>query len=341
MNDRAPLDFTGRSAARMSRRQLFVGGSVAAAGLAAGWAYRSSERFWRSDVFIGRAESYEGNLENLIWEGLAALDLGRKQIRGKRVLLKPNLVEPDVEAPHINTHPAFVVAVAQVFRRLDAAEVIVAEGPGHCRDTYLVLDESGIGEALREHRLEFVDLNTDDVDHVANRTGWTRLNDLFLPRTLRRADYIVSLPKMKTHHWTGATLSMKNFFGVMPGICYGWPKNVLHHSGIHESILDIVSAVRPHLAIVDGIVGMEGDGPVMGTPKDAGLVVIGENLPAVDATSCRLMGLAPERIGYLRAARGRLGPIRERHITQRGETLAACTQTFQLVDRSELRRYRA
>ena len=90
---------------------------------------------------------------------------------------------------------------------------------------------------------------------------------LSLPQSLRRADLIVSLPKMKTHHWAGVTLSMKNLFGVMPGVCYGWPKNVLHHAGIRQSILDINAAVRPHLAIVDGIIGMEGDGPIMGTAE--------------------------------------------------------------------------
>ena len=91
----------------------------------------------------------------------------------------------------------------------------------------------------------------------------------------------------------------------MPGIYYGWPKNVLHYAGIAPSILDIAAAVRPHLAIVDGIIGMEGDGPVMGTPRHAGVLVMGTNLPAVDATCARLMKINPWKIGYLV---GCLGP---------------------------------
>src|SRR5262249_39612723 len=158
------------------------------------------------------------------------------------------------------------------------------------------------------------------------------LPQLYLPRSLRRADVIVSLPKLKTHHWAGVTLSMKNLFGVMPGICYGWPKNVLHYAGIGRSIVDINAAVRPHLAIVDGIVGMEGDGPIMGTPRNAGVIVMGTNLPAVDATAARLMGFDPFRIEYLRHASGRLGPIQERHIEQRGETIASAAQRFELPD---------
>ena len=72
--------------------------------------------------------------------------------------------------------------------------------------------------------------------------AWRRLH---LPASLSRADLIVSLPKMKTHHWAGVTLAMKNLFGVMPGVAYGWPKNVLHHAGIAGSILDINAAVKP------------------------------------------------------------------------------------------------
>ena len=118
------------------------------------------------------------------------------------------------------------------------------------------------------------------------------------------------MPKMKTHHWVGVTLSMKNLFGLMPGIVYGWPKNVFHWAGLEPSILDINATVKPHLAIVDGIVGMEGDGPIMGTPKPAGVLVMGRDLPAVDATAARIMGIDPLKVTYLRAAHGGLGDHR-------------------------------
>jgi uncharacterized protein (DUF362 family) len=185
---------------------------------------------------------------------------------------------------------------------------------------------------LEESGLEFVDLNHDEVEFVPNRLKQSSLPRLALPATLRRADLIVSLPKLKTHHWAGVTLSLKNLFGVMPGIVYGWPKNVLHHAGIGQSILDIAAAVRPHLAIVDGIVGMEGDGPIMGTPRQMGVLVMGTNLPAVDATCARLMRIDPHRVEYLAAASSRLGPIAERNISQRGEAIADLAQPFQLVD---------
>jgi len=185
---------------------------------------------------------------------------------------------------------------------------------------------------LREDRIPFVDLNSDDYYTTPNLGRLTRLKTLTLPATLRQAGLVVSLPKLKTHHWTGVTLSMKNLFGVMPGAVYGWPKNVFHQEGIHESILDICTTVKPALAIVDGVTGMEGDGPIMGTPVQSGVIVAGDNLAAVDATCSRLMGVNPHKIGYLAAAAGWLGPIREVHIAQRGEAPAALRHDFQLLD---------
>ena len=153
-------------------------------------------------------------------------------------------------------------------------------------------------------------------------------------------DVVVSLAKMKNHVTAGVTLSMKNLFGVMPGVYYGWPKNVLHHCGIDNSIVDIAATVRPQLAIVDGVVGMEGDGPIMGTPRQSKLLVMGTNLTAVDATTARLMGFEPRRLPFLRVASGRLGPIAERHIQQRGESIAQCAQRFALEDHPHFKRFR-
>jgi uncharacterized protein (DUF362 family) len=113
---------------------------------------------------------------------------------------------------------------------------------------------------------------------------------------------------------------------------YGWPKNVLHYIGISVSILDITATLRPQFAIVDGIIGMEGDGPIMGTPKPAGVLVMGRNLPAVDATCARVMGIEPRRVKYLAEAERFLGPIRETEIIQVGEAVAGVRHNFKLMD---------
>jgi uncharacterized protein (DUF362 family) len=136
------------------------------------------------------------------------------------------------------------------------------------------------------------------------------------------------MPKLKTHHWAGVTLSLKNMFGIVPGSCYGWPKNALHWAGLTRSILDINSTVRPDFAIVDGIVGMEGNGPIQGSPKPCGVLVLGNDPVAVDATCARVMGLAPERIDYLAHAGLLLGHLQTEKIFQFGEEIEAVRTPF-------------
>jgi uncharacterized protein (DUF362 family) len=115
------------------------------------------------------------------------------------------------------------------------------------------------------------------------------------------------MPKIKTHHWAGVTLSMKNMFGVVPGAKYGWPKNVLHWKGIHRSIIDICATVPVHFVIADGVVAMEGNGPLHGTHRHLGKIVLADDPVAADFTCARLMGLDPHRVWHLARAAQFLG----------------------------------
>jgi uncharacterized protein (DUF362 family) len=142
---------------------------------------------------------------------------------------------------------------------------------------------------------------------------------------------VVSLPKLKTHHWAAMTASMKNFFGVVPGAVYGWPKNILHFHGIDNSILDLNATIRPHLTIVDAVVAMEGDGPIMGTPRQTGFLAMGTDLVAVDATCARIIGLDPAKITYLKEASSFLGHLDPSRIDQRGEDPARYRTTFDVL----------
>ena len=118
---------------------------------------------------------------------------------------------------------------------------------------------------MKLHKVPFVDLNRDELIRTRLAASYTDLQYLWLPRTIFQADFIVSMPKVKTHHWSGVTLSMKNMFGVVPGSKYGWPKNILHWRGIQQSILDICATVPIHFVIADAIIAMEGNGPLNGT----------------------------------------------------------------------------
>jgi uncharacterized protein (DUF362 family) len=254
----------------------------------------------------------------------------RLEVRGRHVVIKPNLVEFEPDCS-INTHPLLVHAAFEAFRGMGAASVRIAEGPGHRRNTLDLAEAAGYFKILPRFEDVFVDLNLDDVTRVRPTRQFSQLGALYLPNTALGADLLVSMPKMKTHHWVGATLAMKNLFGVVPGGIYGWPKNVLHWAGINESIADLHAAFPRQFAIVDGIVGMEGNGPIQGTPKRVGVLVAGSDRVAVDATCCRIMRIEPFKVGYLRLASGGGAYITERNIRQIGESLSAVATPFALI----------
>src|SRR6202040_3458581 len=135
---------------------------------------------------------------------------------------------------------------------------------------------------LAERQIEFVDLNRDDLRKVKLKANYSGLGELWLPRAVLESNFVVSMPKVKTHHWSGVTLSMKNMFGVVPGAKYGWPKNILHWQGIQESILDVCATVPVHFVIADAIVAMEGNGPLNGHSRPLNRIVLADDPVAAD-----------------------------------------------------------
>jgi uncharacterized protein (DUF362 family) len=312
-----------------NRREFLA---VAGASLLAGYAGftgstpKRNGKGTSSSVSVIKAKSYSDDLVSRMLEGVKQCGL---DVRGKRVLLKPNLVEFDPKTC-INTDVSVVAAALEAFRSLGAAEVKIGEGPGHRRDTYSIAEMTRYRSEIPNFDALFTDLNRDDVSPVQ---GFANRGEIYLPNTALRADLVVSLAKMKTHHWAGATLSMKNFFGLVPGSIYGWPKNELHQVGIDLSIVELNRIFRNTFAIVDGIIGMEGNGPIQGTPKPVGVLVMGSDLASVDATCCRIMGIDPLRVEYLQMAADRsLGLIEEARVEQRGETIRSVRTPFQLID---------
>lgn len=303
----------------VSRRHFFFG-ALALTGCS-----RSRSTAFEHRVSIHKAASYETDLEQIL---RTVLTEQRCDVRNKRVLLKPNLVEFEPNRP-INTHPKLVVAARNAFLAAGADEVLIAEGPGHRRPTFDLAEAAGYFDALPRFESLFTDLNLDGVSRVKLKTHHSTLRDLYLPDSVLRADLLVSLAKMKTHHWAGATLSMKNLFGIVPGGVYGWPKNVLHWAGIDESIADLNSLFPRHFSIVDGIEAMEGNGPILGSKKQMGVIVAGAHPPSVDETCCRLMGIDPARIAYLQLARQR--DPRPSRIREIGESAAALASPFALI----------
>jgi uncharacterized protein (DUF362 family) len=316
----------------VTRRDFLIGSAALAAGTAATAPfllpkYHSDQRPKRSRVAILNAQQYSQQLDQILAAGLRLFPI---DVKGKTVVLKPNLVDY-IPGNAINTHPLLVFAAAESFRRLGAKSVLVAEGPGHQRDTRLVLSQSGYEHSLRKEKIRFVDLNRDELIRTPLRASYTGMKHLWLPRTVTQADFLVSMPKIKAHHWSGVTLSMKNMFGLVPGARYGWPKNILHWKGIQESILDLCATVPVHFVIADGIVAMEGNGPLNGKPRPLGKIVLADDPVAADATCARLMGFHPERIVHLNEGSRFLGNSARAFIDQVGETVAFPETPFQVV----------
>ena len=232
-------------------------------------------------------------------------------VKNKRVVIKPNLVEFSVKRP-INTDVRLVKALVRFLQELGAREVIIAEGPGHRRDTEAVWRKAGYFDLKNEFNIPLIDLNYDDLQVIKTVSYKDSLiKNLYLPKTILSADVIISVPKMKTHHWVGVTLSLKNMIGIVPGIKYGWPKNIIHWNKIEKSIVEINATIPTHYTVVDGVLGMDGDGPIMGSPKKVGALVMGNNALSVDATSARIMGLEPNKINYFQTAhKNKLGSLK-------------------------------
>jgi uncharacterized protein (DUF362 family) len=293
--------------------------------------YDRDRRPARSRVAILPASEYSEKLSTLLWEGLKLFNLN---VAEKSILLKPNLVDY-IPGAEINTHPLLITAAVECLRRLGAKRVTVAEGPGHQRDTQLLLRATGLDQKLKEHGVAFVDLNRDAVLKTHLRADYSGLKYLWLPRTVLEADFIVSMPKVKTHHWAGVTLSMKNMFGVVPGIKYGWPKNLLHWRGIQQCIVDLAATVPVHFVIADGILCMEGNGPLAGTSRRLNRIVLSDDPVAADATCARLMGFVPERVPHIAETAKFLGNMSFDWIDQLATRLSPPEVPFEAVPEFE------
>lgn len=283
-----------------------------------------------SRVALAARDSYDGDLVSAvrqIWR-----DSGAPELRSARVVIKPNLVD------YVPGRPCFtdsrVVAALIRFLRDEQAvgSVAVAEGTTFRRDSSAILRDTGYAEMLEHEKVEFVDLNYDDLVVMPLRGGYARMDKLFVARTITEADALISVPKLKTHHWTTLSASIKNLFGIVPGVKYGWPKNTLHIKGIPAFLAELLDSLpNPRrVALVDGIVGLQGDGPIFGTPINAGVLAAGTDFLAVDATCARLMGIDPAAVDYLNfSAWAGLGQLDASRIELLGARLPDLVRHFQ------------
>jgi uncharacterized protein (DUF362 family) len=223
-------------------------------------------------------------------------------VRGRRVLLKPNVGRVACAGSGIVTHPEVVAAAIDAFRQA-GAEVTVGESPIVGVDVEEAFAAAGFTSIAAGRRCPLVDMDRRPFVELPVPEG-RLIHSLRVCAEVLEADFIVSIPVMKMHMHTGATLAVKN----MKGCLWRRSKVELHMlppvagskvKSLDVAIADMASLLRPHLAIVDGTVGMEGLGPSAGVPKPLDVVVVSADAFAADAVACHLMGTDAASIPHL------------------------------------------
>jgi uncharacterized protein (DUF362 family) len=240
------------------------------------------------------------------------------------VLINPSWVAPPVEREAgCITIPEVTRAVADIVKDI-GARAVIAESSAVGVDSEKVIEQSGYSK-LRELGYEVIDLKalkkTADLP-VANARVFESIQTWDL---VQQADVIISVPKLKTHDQTEMTCSIKKLKGLLTDK----NKKAMHRQGLFEGVIDLLTAVKPGLAVVDAIVCQEGAGPVFGKPVEMNLVLAGKDLVAVDAVSARLIGYHPrETLLTVNAAGRGLGVMNPEQIEVVGEKLENVRRRF-------------
>ncbi|MEK6564973.1 MAG: DUF362 domain-containing protein [Candidatus Omnitrophota bacterium] len=249
-------------------------------------------------VSIIKCKSYQPDeLAEKIKEALRLIGGIEKFIRpGSKVLVKPNLLMAASPSAAITTHPEFTRQVLRLLKGINC-KIYIGDGPSvfgsEMENVVKVYEETGIRKIAEEEAVELVTFDKRFMEGYFT-----------LAQHVKDCDYILNLPKFKTHEYMILTGAVKNLFGLIPGTfkleCH---KNFQQPEHFAKMLLDVYTAVKPALSIVDGIAGIEGNGPATsGTKRDIGLIVAGSNPVAVDTVLAAIMNAKPENIYTIREA---------------------------------------
>ncbi len=216
-----------------------------------------------------------------------------------RVLIKPNLVVPRKTSTGVTTDPIICKILADMVRDIGASPII-AESSAFGEDTEEAFEIAGYNQ-LRELGYTVLDLKKPGIKKVKVIIPRGKvLKEIELPKIVIDANLIISVPKMKTHDQSSVTLSLKNMFGIQSDL----DKRKLHSTlGVFQGVADLCTIIKPGLAVVDGIIGLEGLGPIFGTPIERDLIIAGTDPVAVDAITSMAMGFTPAEIELTQIAK--------------------------------------
>lgn len=255
-------------------------------------------------VSLLKAESYQIDLKQKITELLEPLGgLGAFCKSGDKVLVKPNFIMPRSAESAATTHPEVILAVVSLLKDL-GCQVAVGDSPG-MGSAEAVIRKLGIYDALKQYRAELVELRTPAAVSVSQRLPFEpRFKNLLLAKEVFDYDRVINLPKLKSHGQMGITLATKNLYGCLPGPAKGqWHFAAGRDlKAFARLLVEIAFTVNPVLHILDGIVGMDGNGPSNGRPREFQLLAAASNPIALDRMIVELIRHKPEQFPIFEAA---------------------------------------
>jgi uncharacterized protein (DUF362 family)/NAD-dependent dihydropyrimidine dehydrogenase PreA subunit len=238
-------------------------------------------------------------------------------LKGKKVVIKPNVLRSSAADEHIVTNPAVLRAVIDKVEEMAPAEIIVGDNPGlvNYGDNENSFEKTGLMAAAKGYYKNF----GDTPEHLSFNPDF--MPEIAVSKEILEADIFISLPKFKTHGLTVMTGAIKNSYGILPGA----QKARLHKlAGTPQRFHDVVTEVFrlrvPDFFIMDAVVGMEGNGPASPDIREIGLILAADNGVAMDAVVARMMGIDPAMLRFLQKAREfGLGSFDEEEIEINGE----------------------
>ena len=253
----------------------------------------------RNRVWLAQCPDYGQSLEEKIERAFDALQVWDKIRPGMRVVLKPNLVMSSKPEQAIITHPAFTAAVGKCVQKA-GGRVIIAESPGGpytpaaMKAMFRATGYRDMAEACG------FALYTDCKSREVTLPQAKRCRELSVVEPFLDRDYLIDLPKLKTHSMVGFSGAVKNLFGTVPGL----QKPELHcrfpeREPFSEMLCDLCHFLGPDLSLMDGIWAMEGNGPTGGQRRDLHVIAGSESPWALDVAAASLVGLEPEKITML------------------------------------------
>lgn len=222
-----------------------------------------------------------------------------------RVLIKPNLLAKHTPDRAITTHPHVLHGVVLALQQRGVRNITVADSPGGVHTTGILQQlykTCGIAAVCEELGVAMY-TGTDTVDVPTPERAGRLVPQFTLLKPVAESDFIINLPKFKSHVLTGMSGAVKNQFGLVPGLAKAeFHMRLPERELFGRMLVDLNETVQADVHLVDGLLAMEGDGPAGGTVRRAGLLLAGENPYLVDLAICRYMGMSPARPPFLAAA---------------------------------------